>query len=148
MNQKERLILKTLQSDFPCTKSPYKVLARRLGLEEKSLILKIKKLKRQGFIRRIGAVVSSKHLAYKTALIGACIRKRNLSKAINFINRSRCVSHNYLRDSKYNVWFTFSAKTKKQIDDFIHALGRFKGIESILVLPAKAVFKINTKFSF
>ncbi|MFH1287698.1 MAG: Lrp/AsnC family transcriptional regulator [bacterium] len=123
-------------------------MARRLGMSEEYLLLKIKKLKQKGYIRRIGGIVSPRHLGYKSVLIGACVPEEKVYDVTSFVNRSDNVSHNYLRDSEYNVWFTFSAKTKKEIDNFIQRLKNNKGIADILILPSKKMFKLNTEFCF
>ena len=149
MNRKQKLILKilkTLQSDFPLTINPYQVLAGKLGMDETALIAEIKHLKRKGYVRRIGAVASASRLGYKSTLIGARLEKAFISPNITFINAFEFVTHNYLRDAKYNVWFTFSAKTKKEIESFISILKKRKGVIDVLSLPAKKTFKIKAEF--
>jgi len=146
MNQKEKLILKTLQSDFPIVKHPYRALARRLGISRASLLLAIKSLKEKGTIRRIGAVLSAKHVGYTSVLIGLSVPEKKTQRAALLINRSRNVSHNYLRDSEFNIWFTYSAKTQREINSFVRRLENNKQIQKILILPSEKVFKINTEF--
>ncbi|MCG2712691.1 MAG: Lrp/AsnC family transcriptional regulator [Candidatus Omnitrophica bacterium] len=151
MNRKQKLILKilkTLQSDFPLTKNPYQALADKLGMDETALIAEIKLLKRKGYVRRIGAVVSAARLGYKSTLVAARMEKAFMSRNIAFINTRENVTHNYLRGAKYNVWFTFSAKTKKEIEDFIRVFKKRRGVVDVLSLPAKRTFKINAEFRF
>lgn len=151
MSRKQKLILKilkTLQSDFPLTKNPYRVLAGKLGMDEAALITEIKLLKRKGYVRRIGAAASAAHLGYKSALIAARLGKTFMGRNIAFINAHENVTHNYLRDAKYNVWFTFSAKTKKEIENFIRVFKKRRGVIDVLSLPAKKTFKIKAEFRF
>jgi len=148
MNQKEKLILTTLQSKFPLSKHPYRDLARRLKINEKFLLSKVSQFKRKGIIRRIGAIVSSERLGHKGVLIGISVPQDKLKGIVSFINSSSCVSHNYLRDCEYNVWFTFSAKKKKELTDFVRDLRKNKNIRKILILPAKKLFKLNAEFRF
>lgn len=148
MNQKERLILKILQSDFPLSRQPFYALAKRLQMEESALVKTVRELKQKGFIRRIGAVVSSKKLGYKSVLIGAKAAPKNIKAAAAFINSFKQVTHNYLRDDEYNLWFTYSAKTGKEIKNFLQDLHEKNFFADILALPAKKTFKINTEFKF
>ena len=120
----------------------------KLGMNEADLIKQIKSLKKKGYLRRIGAVISAKHLYYKSTLIAAQIEKSGISRNVKFINSHENVTHNYLRDSKYNVWFTFSAKTKKEIKDFICNFKKRIGVLDVLSLPAIKTFKINAEFKF
>ncbi len=151
MSRKQKLILKilkTLQSDFPLTKNPYQMLAAKLGMDEAALIAEIKLLKRKGYVRRIGAVASASRLGYKSTLIAARLEKAFMRRNIAFINAYENVTHNYLRDAKYNVWFTFSAKTKKEIERFIRIFKKRRGVVDVLSLPAKKTFKIKAEFMF
>lgn len=149
MNLKQDLklkILKALQSDFPLTTNPYQTLANKLGMDEHAFIAEIKRLKSNGYVRRVGAVASAAHLGYKSTLIGASIEGMSMRDNIAFINSHENVTHNYLRDAEYNVWFTFSAKTKKEIESFICGFKKRKGVNKVLNLPAKRTFKINAEF--
>ncbi len=148
MNQKEKEILKILQSDFPVVENPYQVLAKRIGLSPKQLIAKIKKFKQEKIIRRVGAVTSAKHLGYKSLLIAACVKPQFVEKTALFISSFENVTHNYLRKAEYNLWFTFSAKTKKEITAFIDNLKKRRGVEEVLCLPATQTFKIKAEFKF
>ncbi|MBU1088233.1 MAG: Lrp/AsnC family transcriptional regulator [Candidatus Omnitrophica bacterium] len=148
MSQKEKEILKVLQSDFPIIENPYQVLAKRLGISPKQLLLKIEKFKQNKTIRRIGAVASAAHLGYKSMLIAARVKPESVEKTAAFINSFENVTHNYLRKAEYNLWFTYSAKTSKQINSFIAKIKKLKGVEEVLVLPATQTFKIKAEFKF
>lgn len=148
MNQKEKQILKALQSNFPIAKNPYCILAQRVGVTQRYLLSKVKDLKKRGFIRRIGAVVSAKRLGYQSVLVGMRVSRDDVEHAVLAINRSSNVSHNYLRNGEYGLWFTFRAKKKKEINNFISLLRKNKKIKDILVLPAIKTFKINAEFKF
>ncbi|MCK4993908.1 MAG: Lrp/AsnC family transcriptional regulator [Candidatus Omnitrophica bacterium] len=151
MSQKQKLslkILKILQSEFPITKNPYQMLSDKLDMDEEELIAEIKRLKKQGYVRRIGAAASASRLGYKSTLIGAKITEGSIRANIAFINSYDNVTHNYLRDAQYNVWFTFSAKTKKEIGQFIKIFKKRRGIVNVLSLPSKKTFKINAEFRF
>ncbi|MBU1044251.1 MAG: Lrp/AsnC family transcriptional regulator [Candidatus Omnitrophica bacterium] len=148
MCQKEKEILKILQSDFPIIANPYQVLAKRLGISPEQLLSKIDKLKQKKTIRRIGAVASAAHLGYKSMLIAARIKPEAVEKIAEFINSFENVTHNYLRKAEYNLWFTFSAKTNKQINSFIAQLKGMNGVEEVMALPATQTFKIKAEFKF
>ncbi|MFH2144485.1 MAG: hypothetical protein ABII75_00435 [Candidatus Omnitrophota bacterium] len=148
MNQKCKRILKVLQSDFPIARQPFKVMAKKLDLDEKELLLKIKRLKNAGVIRRIGAVLNPRPLKIKSSLIGLRVRKDALKNVACFINKCANVSHNYLRSGDYNVWFTFSARAAGEKNKFLKALRQKKGVRDLLVLNSKKQFKINTRFEF
>ena len=146
MNQKQKEILRILQSDFPLAENPYEILSRRLGIPLKDLLALIRKLKKDRVIRRIGAVASAGKLGYKSTLFAADVSARDLSGIVKFINSFDNITHNYLRDAEYNLWFTFSARSKKQIKDFVEDLKTRKGVKSVMTLPAVKTFKIKAEF--
>ncbi|MFH2137921.1 MAG: winged helix-turn-helix transcriptional regulator [Candidatus Omnitrophota bacterium] len=146
MNQKEKQLLEILQSDFPEGQRPFRVIAERLRISEAALLKKIGELKRSGVIRRIGATINSQSIGYKSILIAACVDLKNLESIVSFINASESVSHNYLRDCEYNIWFTLSKRTKKEITDFIRKFKNKKGVRKVLELPAEKTIKIKAEF--
>ena len=148
MNQKDKQVLKILQTNFLLDKNPFKVLSRRLFMSEDEIIAKIMEFKKNGFIRRIGAVLNGEKLKYHSVLIAIKVDAEDVDKIANFINGYDNVSHNYLRDCQYNIWCTFSAASKREINDFTKSLRAFSQVRDVLALGAKKMLKINARFDF
>jgi hypothetical protein len=62
------------------------------------------------------------------------------------VNRHPGVTHNYLRENTFNVWFTFIAPSMAEIEANLRAISAETGIAEILNLPATRVFKIRAQF--
>ena len=148
MDHLEKTILKKLQSEFTLSAKPFREMAEQLGISEERLIKTAEKLKKDGVIRRIGAVISPRHLKYRSALLAAKVPEKNLNKFSSLISSSENVSHNYLRQGDYNVWFTYSARTKRQIGLFVNGLKKKRLAKHILILPAVKTYKIRAEFKF
>jgi hypothetical protein len=56
------------------------------------------------------------------------------------------VTHNYLRDNEYNVWFTLNVSTAQEMESFLADLKKKTGITDILDMRAVRTFKINATF--
>ena len=56
MDEIDKKILNMLQNEFPLVPCPFQVVADRLGIPEEDVLERVKKLKDNGIIRRIGAV--------------------------------------------------------------------------------------------
>jgi hypothetical protein len=56
------------------------------------------------------------------------------------------VTHNYMRDHEFNIWFTFIAPSRDQIAESLEEISRQTGVSPILNLPATRVFKISANF--
>ena len=65
---------------------------------------------------------------------------------VDVVNRYPGVTHNYLRDHAYNIWFTFIASERKEIEKALQEICRETGIRDILDLPAVRTFKIKVDF--
>ena len=142
----DRAILNRIQSDFPIARRPYQVLAQELGLQENELIERVARLRRTGIIRRIGGNFVPGKLGYVSTLCAARVPEAEVARFAAAVNRHSGVTHNYLRDNAFNVWFTFIAPSMADIDAKLKAIAAETGVTEILNLPATKVFKIRAQF--
>ncbi len=142
----DRRILNRIQSDFPVAPRPFLVLAAELGLAEEELLARIRRLKARGWIRRIGGNFVPDRLGYVSTLCAARVPAERLPAFIEAVNRHPGVTHNYLRENAWNVWFTFIAPSMAEIEEKLDRLRAETGVTEILNLPATRVFKIRAQF--
>jgi DNA-binding Lrp family transcriptional regulator len=134
-----------LQDGLPICPKPYADLAEYLNNNEKTVLQEIGELKRAGVIRRICALINSRTLGLTGTLVAAHIPEENLPEVTEAVNALENVSHNYLREHYYNLWFTLQAESLEQIEVTISKLsGRF-GID-FYSLPVERVFKLDVRF--
>jgi len=146
MNAIDRRILNEIQSDFPLTSRPYEELGRRIGLSEEEVLAAVSRLKEEGIIRRIGGNFHSSRLNFVSTLCAARVPPEKIDAFVEAVNRHPGVTHNYLRNSPYNVWFTFIAQDTETIERSLCDISRETGIGDILNLPAVKMFKIKVDF--
>ncbi|MBS7623230.1 uroporphyrinogen-III synthase [Candidatus Bathyarchaeota archaeon] len=145
----DRMILQALQDDFPLTVRPWNHLAARLGLDSQTLILRVRRMMKLGLIRKIGAFPNLRQIGFRAStLIGLRVPEERLHDVAEMINRFKSVSHNYLREHRYNLWFTVTAKDKREIDEILKLL-RKTGLQDqdILNLPTVKTFKTDVRFT-
>jgi DNA-binding Lrp family transcriptional regulator len=147
MDDIDRKLLNEIQSNFPVTQRPYKDLGVRLSCSEDTILTRIKRLKKEGIIRRIGGNFNSQRIGFTTTLCAARVPDDTIEEFVRVVNKYPGVTHNYLRDHHYNIWFTFVAPTMKVIDRYIEEIMRHTGVEEILNLPAVKRFKILVNFN-
>jgi siroheme decarboxylase len=143
----DRAILNLIQSDFPITPRPYLAIAQRLGFSENDVIKRLNRLKKKGIIRRIGGNFVPEKLGFVSTLCAARVPQDKIQSFAEAVNRYPGVTHNYQRDNKYNVWFTFIAPSMKEIEENLENISRQTGIKKIINLPATKVFKIRAHFN-
>ncbi len=142
----DRAILNLIQSDFPITPRPYLAIAERLGFSENDVIKRLGRLKKKGIIRRIGGNFVPEKLGFVSTLCAARVPEDKIKSFAVAVNRYPGVTHNYQRDNKYNVWFTFIAPSMKEIEENLKNISQQTGIKEIINLPATKVFKIKAHF--
>jgi siroheme decarboxylase len=146
LDDTDRAILNRVQSDFPIESRPFAAIASELGLQESFVIEKMRALKDNGIIRRIGANFVPGKVGFVSTLCAARVPEDQLEHFAAVVNRYSGVTHNYLRDNAFNVWFTFIARSKEEIENCLAQISEETGISSILNLPATKVFKIRAQF--
>lgn len=146
MDTIDKAILNRIQSDFPIAPHPFRVIARDLALNEEEVIQRIAALKESGIIRRIGANVVPHKVGFVSTLCAARVPDDKIDAFADVVNRYTGVTHNYQRDNRYNVWFTFIAQSMEEIETNLKRISQDTGVSDILNLPATKVFKIKAQF--
>jgi siroheme decarboxylase len=147
MDDIDRKLLNEIQSDFPVTQRPYKELGSRLSCSESTILKRIKILKKEGVIRRIAGNFDSQKLGFTTTLCAGKVPDDKIEEFVRVVNQYPGVTHNYLRDHHYNVWFTFMAPNMKVIERYIEEIIERTGVAEVLNLPAVRRFKIVVNFN-
>jgi len=147
MDETDRALLNEIQSQFPIVPDPYRELGDRLGLQESEVIERIRRLRERGIIRRIGGNFHSRQLNFTSTLCAAKVPEDRIDHFVSAVNRFPGVTHNYLRNHAYNVWFTFVAQDMETIERSLKVLSEETGVEEILNLPSEKMYKIKVDFA-
>ncbi len=143
----DKLILNRIQSDFPITPNPFATIADELNLSETDVLDRLTRLKGTGIIRRIGGNFVPEKLGFVSTLCAAVVPDDKIDMFAETVNRFPGVTHNYLRENDYNVWFTFIAPSMSEIEANLAVISKKTGVTEILNLPATRVFKIKAQFN-
>jgi DNA-binding Lrp family transcriptional regulator len=78
-------------------------------------------------------------------LVAAKVDPENPWRAANIINAHPGVSHNYLRNHEFNIWFTIATEPDSPLglEKTLTVLAEIAGAESIRQLPTLKLFKIR-----
>ncbi len=141
----DRKILSLIQSDFPLSHAPYAIIGERVGVTETEALERVRGLRKRKIIRRIGANFQSAKLGFRSTLCAAKVPLEKMDTFVAEVNKHTEVTHNYLRNHEYNVWFTCIAPSWKAVCDLLAGITASTGVE-ILNLPAKKMYKIKVDF--
>ncbi len=146
MDTLDKKILDIIQTGFPLEPRPYAVLGEKLGLTEAETLARIRALKDQGIIRRLGGNFQSKNLGWRSTLCAAKVPEEQLDSFVAEVNQHPGVTHNYLRDHEFNIWFTFIGPNWDTVCETLDGISQKTGIK-ILNMPADEMFKIKVDFN-
>ena len=146
MDDVDKAILNRVQSNFPITQRPYRVIGMDLNISETEILSRLKRLKEEGIIRRIGGNFTPGKLGFVSTLCAASVPEDKIDTFAPIVNRYPGVTHNYQRDNEYNVWFTFISPSMEEIETNLKKIAEETEVSDILNLPATKVFKIKAQF--
>ncbi len=148
-------LLTMLQTQIPLVSRPYGAIARELGLTEAEVLGRVGRLKTggvgvegRGIIRQISAIFDSKSLGYRSTLVAAKVAERDVEEAARIINRHPGVSHNYLRNHAYNMWYTLAVPPDSVLglEKTVEILHGESGAEATRMMPTLKLYKIGVRF--
>ena len=143
----DKKILNRIQSDFPITHRPYRAVADHLNLQEADVLERVSRMREQCLIRRIGGNFVPEKLGYVSTLCAVSVPQDKIQHFTEVVNQYPGVTHNYQRDNRFNVWFTFIAPSSEDIEINLQRIAKKTGVLEILNLPATHVFKIKAHFN-
>jgi siroheme decarboxylase len=138
-------LLDLIQNEFPVVAQPYQAFADRLGVDEQTVVDRIAANRANGKIRQISAIFDTRHLGYTSSLVAAKVPAERAEEAAAIFSAHPGVSHNYLREHEYNIWFTVAVPPDSELglDRTIELLGQLAEVEQIRPLPTLKLHKIG-----
>jgi siroheme decarboxylase len=145
LDEADRRLLNLLQGSFPLTERPYAEVARLAQLSEHEALRRTSRLLEERIIREVTPIFDTRVLGYRSMLVAAKVDPEHPWRAAKIINSHPGVSHNYLRDHDFNIWFTIATEpgSRLGLDGTLEVLQRLTGAESVRQLPTLRLFKIR-----
>jgi len=141
----DKRLLNLMQSSFPIAQRPYQHVATQAGISEAEALKRVRRLIDERIIRQVTPIFDTRALGYSSMLVAARVDPENPWRAANVINQHPGVSHNYLRNHDFNIWFTIATEPTSPlgVDGTLEVLAREAGAESVRQLPTLKLFKIR-----
>ncbi len=145
LDDADRRLLNLMQGSFPLARRPYQHIASQSGSTEEATLARVQELIDQRIIRQVTPIFDTRALGYSSMLVAAKVDPENPWQAARIINEHPGVSHNYLRNHEFNIWFTIATEPDSPlgVDGTLDLLARLAGAESIRQLPTLCLFKIR-----
>ncbi len=141
----DRTLLDLMQGSFPIAARPYEAVAREAGVAEDQVLEAVQRLLDDRIIRQVTPIYDTRALGYGSMLVAAKVDPEHPWRAAKIINSHPGVSHNYLRNHEFNMWFTLATEpdSKLGLQGTLDLLQEMTGAESIRQLPTLKLFKIR-----
>ncbi len=106
---------------------------------------RVQRLLDKRIIRQVTPIFDTRALGYSSMLVAAKVDPEHPHRAAQVINAHPGVSHNYLRNHDFNLWFTIATEPDSQLglEGTLEVLAREAGAESVRQLPTLKLFKIR-----
>jgi DNA-binding Lrp family transcriptional regulator len=145
LDEFDRRLLNAMQGSFPIEPRPYAAVARALEVPEERVLGRVRELIDDRIIRQVTPIYDTRALGYGSMLVAARVDPEHPWRAAKIVNSHPGVSHNYLRNHAFNMWFTIAVEedSKLGLQGTLDVLQELTGAESIRQLPTLKLFKIR-----
>ena len=144
LDQLDKKLLNNFQKELPLTSTPYREMAKQLGVDEETVIRRLGNLIDEGLISRIGPVFMVNRVGVST-LAAMSVPESLLDEVAERISRFREVNHNYEREHELNLWYVITAGNNTELDKIIKEIENQTGIE-VMSLPMLENYHIDLGF--
>jgi DNA-binding Lrp family transcriptional regulator len=145
LDEADRRLLNLMQGSFELARRPFAHVAGLAGLTEDEVMGRVQRLLDKRIIREITPIFDTRALGYQSMLVAAKVDAEHPHRAAKIINSHPGVTHNYLRNHDFNLWFTIAVEpgSKLGLDGTLDVLAAETGAQSIRQLPTLKLFKIR-----
>jgi DNA-binding Lrp family transcriptional regulator len=145
LDEFDKKLLDTMQGKFRIVPCPYAEVATLLGVEEETVLTRVRELIEQRIIRQVTPIFDTRALGYESMLVAAKVDPEHPWRPAKIVNQHPGVSHNYLRNHEFNMWFTVATEPDSALglDGTLEVIKQETGAESVRQLPTLKLFKIR-----
>ena len=146
LGELEFKLLNDFQRDFPLVAHPFAELARRLDVDEATVIAVLQSMCERGLVSRIGAVFRP-NVVGASALAALAVPVERLEEVAARVSALAEVNHNYEREHHFNLWFVVTASSVACLHVIFREIESACGCGPVLVLPLLEQFHIDLGFA-
>jgi DNA-binding Lrp family transcriptional regulator len=145
LDEADKRLLNLMQGSFALTRRPFAHVAGLAKLSEDEVMARVQRLLDKRIIREITPIFDTRALGYQSMLVAAKVDPERPHRAAKIINAHPGVTHNYLRNHDFNLWFTIAVEpgSRLGLDGTLDVLAAETGAHSIRQLPTLKLFKIR-----
>ncbi|MCS7280016.1 MAG: Lrp/AsnC family transcriptional regulator [Desulfobacterota bacterium] len=139
-------VLRKIPADFPLVKRPYEALAKSIGMEETDLIDALKRLKKEGKLRRVAAILQHRKVSYLyNGMVVWKVKEEEVEEKGKIMASYPEVSHCYEREKAgfwdYNLYTVIHTRNESEFYEKVKEISRATGLYDYKIFLSKREFK-------
>lgn len=140
-------IINMLQGGFPISDTPYKDIAKKIGISEDDLLWRLEVMKTDQIYSRFGPLYNAEALGGAVTLAAIEVPENKFEKVTELVNAHPEVAHNYHRiPHKLNMWFVVSTENKQEIEKVLNNIEQETGLK-VYNMPKEHEYFLELKLS-
>ena len=146
LTEKEIELIRTLQENLPLDEKPFAAVAARVGMDESEVLEKITRWKKQGVIRRFGALLAHRRAGFSAnGMVVWNVADDQLQPVGEQFSKNAAVSHCYARPPfpgwPWRLYTMIHGKTRDAVETIAGELSEASGISDYKILFSTREFK-------
>jgi DNA-binding Lrp family transcriptional regulator len=146
MDESDARLLTRIQARLPIEPRPFERLGHELGMTEREVLDRVRRLSQSGVIRRIGATFHPERLGYVSTLAAMQVDADRIEAVAAAACRFAEVTHCYERDGQWNLWFTITAESPERLEAVLDAVRAQAPGCPVVSLPSRRRYKLRVEF--
>ena len=115
LDELDKKLLNLMQGRFPLEPRPYARVAELAEVSEDEVMRRVQRLLDERIIRQVTPIFDTRALGYSSMLVAAKVDGENPHRPAQVVNAHPGVSHNYLRNHDFNLWFTIATEPDSKL---------------------------------
>lgn len=145
LSRLDRAIINRLQDGIPVCEAPYAELAREIGTDEATLLVRLGSLQQAGYLSRIGPMYNVERRGGAFTLAALRVPEAEFEGVAGIVNAFPEVAHNYRREHAFNMWFVIAVADAAAIASVLSRIKAATGLE-VYNFPKQEEFYLRLKF--
>ncbi len=137
-------LLNDWQRAFPLERSPFDVIAGRIGSDAAAVVGTYRMLLAEGALSRIGGVFGI-GTGGAAVLAAMAVPPQRLDEVAAVVSAHPGVNHNYEREHRLNLWFVMTGADAAAVESALRGLEAATGLAA-LRLPMRRAYRIDLAF--
>lgn len=139
LSEEQKQMIRLLQGDIPVCKAPFRELAEKIGIAEKTLLDNIRIMKSRGLLRRFGATLRHQKVGFRANAMSVWkVPEERLEELGHLLASLPQVTHCYERRPRagfpYNLYAMIHARSRRECRRIAQEVARRTGVHDYELL--------------